>query len=81
MDSSVQSYALLRIYFNEDDHTRQRGAPPLAEALLERLQQAGVPGATIYRGVMGYGAHHQIHTTQLLRLTEHLPLARIFHEG
>ncbi|MEG3638115.1 DUF190 domain-containing protein [Magnetococcus sp. PR-3] len=73
MKAQPAAHALLRIYFNEDDHANKRG-PPLAEVLLEHLQNAGIPGATIYRGVMGYGSHHQVHATSLLRLTEHLPL-------
>ncbi|ABK46083.1 protein of unknown function DUF190 [Magnetococcus marinus MC-1] len=68
-----QHLALLRIYLNEDDHTGL-GGPSLSGVLMERLKEAGVPGATLYRGVMGYGSHQQMHATSLLRLSEHLPL-------
>ncbi len=49
---------LLRIYCSE--HDRWQGQP-LHLAILEALQSADAAGATIYRGIAGYGAHHQAH--------------------
>jgi uncharacterized protein len=71
IDSQKVSWCLVRIYFNEDN---LYNGHPLADYLLDEAQKAGVQGATIFRGVMGFGSHHTIHSTSLLRLTESLPL-------
>ena len=59
------------IYVGESD--RWRGKPPDA-ALLETLKANGAAGATVVRGVAGFGAHSRIHTAAILRLSEDLPL-------
>mgnify|MGYP006420806821 CR=1 FL=1 len=65
------SLSLVRIYFNEDNLYKGQ---PLSDYLLNEVEKSGVSGATIFRGIMGFGVHHHIHTTSLLRLTESLPL-------
>lgn len=62
---------LLRIYISESD--RDDGHP-LDEAIVDVLQAAGVSGATVIRGVAGYGSSAVLHTTHVLRLSEDLPL-------
>jgi PII-like signaling protein len=47
---------------------------PLHAAILEKLLSLGVSGATVLRGVEGYGSHHKIHTANVLFLSEQLPL-------
>ena len=44
------------------------------QALLETLKKEGLAGATVTRGVAGFGAHSRIHTAALLQLSEDLPL-------
>ncbi|GAP05362.1 MAG TPA: CBS domain-containing protein [Anaerolinea thermolimosa] len=61
----------LRIYFGESDQWRGR---PLYLALLDALKKQGLAGATVVRGVAGFGAHSHIHTASILRLSEDLPL-------
>ncbi len=61
----------LTIYIGEADRT---GARPLYQAILERLKKEGLAGATVTRGVAGFGAHSRIHTAALLQLSEDLPL-------
>ena len=61
----------LRIYCGEDD---RHGRMPLHEALVRAAFDAGLSGATVLRGSMGYGAHHHIHTARVLRLAEELPV-------
>ena len=63
--------ALLRIYIGEADRHDGR---PLYEALVELARQRGMAGATVLRGLMGYGASSRVHTTKVLRLAEDLPL-------
>ncbi len=61
----------LRIYIGESDHWRGQ---PLYAALLEALKAQGLAGATVLRGVAGFGAHSRVHTAAILRLSEDLPL-------
>lgn len=61
----------LVIYFGEADRWRGK---PLSAALLETLKAEGLAGATVLRGVAGFGAHSRIHTAAILRLSQDLPL-------
>jgi hypothetical protein len=62
---------LVRIFIGESDHWHHR---PLADALVERLRQEGFAGATVFRGIAGFGARSVLHTSHLLRLSEDLPI-------
>lgn len=62
---------LLSIYIGESDRWRNK---PLYAAILETLKKEGIAGATVTRGVAGFGAHSRIHTAAILRLSEDLPL-------
>lgn len=61
----------VRIYLGESDHW---GGEPLYLALLQLLRAEGAAGATVLRGIAGYGAHSCIHTATILRLSEDLPI-------
>lgn len=62
---------LLRIFIGESD---RQGHRPLYEAIVEEARRRGMAGATVVRGVMGFGAHSRIHTSKILRLSEDLPM-------
>ena len=62
---------LVRIYIGESDHWHGR---PLYQAIVEKVREAGMAGATVLRGLEGFGAHSRIHTSRILRLTEDLPV-------
>ncbi|MFL5686336.1 MAG: DUF190 domain-containing protein [Chloroflexota bacterium] len=62
---------LLRIYIGESD---QWHGKPLYQAIVERLRERGLAGATVLRGIEGYGAKAHLHTTRILRLSEDLPV-------
>jgi len=62
---------LLRIFVGESDRWHGR---PLYEAIVFRAREAGLAGATVLRGLMGYGAKSRIHTAKVLRLSEDLPI-------
>jgi len=63
---------LLRVYIGEDD--RYKGMP-LFEAIIRKLRETGLAGATVVKGIQGYGASSRvIHTARLLRLSEDLPI-------
>lgn len=62
---------LLRIFIGESDRWEGR---PLYEAIVHRARAAGLAGATVIRGLEGFGAHSRLHTTRILRLSEDLPV-------
>jgi hypothetical protein len=62
---------LLRIFIGEGD--RWRGQP-LFEAIVRKVRESGGAGATVLRGIEGFGAHSRIHTARILRLSEDLPI-------
>jgi PII-like signaling protein len=62
---------LMRIFIGENDKYRGK---PLYEALLHRLRERGLAGATVLRGVAGFGASSTMHTAKVLRLSIDLPL-------
>ncbi|HEY5089586.1 MAG TPA: DUF190 domain-containing protein [Polyangia bacterium] len=62
---------LVRVFIGESDKWHHQ---PLHMALLERLRRDGFAGATVTRAVAGFGAQSTIHTAQILRLSEDLPL-------
>jgi PII-like signaling protein len=61
----------LRIYIGESDTWHGR---PLYQAIVRRLREEGLAGATVLRGIEGFGAHSRLHTTRILRLSQDLPL-------
>lgn len=62
---------LVRIFIGESDHWHHQ---PLAIALVERLRKEGFSGATVFRGTAGFGAHSVLHSSQILRLSQDLPV-------
>lgn len=62
---------LLRIFIGESD---KRGGRPLHEVIVEAARRRGMAGATVLRGVLGFGASSRIHTSKILRLSEDLPM-------
>ena len=62
---------LLRIFVGESD---KHGHHSLYEAIVLRAREMGLAGATVTRGVMGFGKHSIIHTAKILRLSEDLPM-------
>ena len=62
---------LLRVFVGEGD---RHGHRPLYEAIVLKAREAGLAGATVLRGVMGFGKHSLIHTAKILRLSEDLPM-------
>jgi PII-like signaling protein len=59
------------IFINSTDQWHGRS---LYSAIVQVCQEKGVAGATVTRCVEGYGAHHTLHTTRLLELSENLPV-------
>lgn len=62
---------LVRIFIGESDQWEGR---PLYEALVHRAREEGLAGATVLKGIEGYGAGSVVHTTRILRLSQDLPI-------
>jgi PII-like signaling protein len=61
----------LRIYIGESDTWEGKN---LYEAIVLKARDLKLAGATVFRGVMGFGANSHIHTTRVLRLSDDLPV-------
>jgi PII-like signaling protein len=62
---------LLRIFVGESD---KHGQQPLYETIVFEAKKQGLSGATVTRGIMGFGANSKVHTTKLLEISSDLPL-------
>ena len=62
---------LLRIFIGENDRWEGK---PLFEAIVLKAREMGCAGATVLRGIEGFGAQSRIHTARILRLSEDLPI-------
>lgn len=62
---------MLRVYVGEDDHFEGK---PLYTAIVMALREAGIAGATVVRGIEGFGKASRIHTANILRLSQDLPV-------
>lgn len=62
---------LVRIYLGESDRWHGK---PLYQAIVERLRERGLAGATVLRGIEGFGANQHLHSTRILSLSEDLPI-------
>jgi uncharacterized protein len=65
------SVKLLRIFIGEND---KLGQQPLYEAIVFEAKKRGLSGATVTRGIMGFGANSIVHTTKLFEISSDLPL-------
>ena len=66
-----RSGQLLRIFIGESD---RHAGKPLYEWLVIQAKEQGLAGATVLRGLMGFGANSRIHTSKILRLSLDLPI-------
>jgi len=61
----------LRIYIGESDTWKGEN---LYAAIVKRAKELHLAGATVFRGIMGFGANSRIHSTKILRLSQDLPV-------
>jgi len=62
---------LLRIFLGESDRVDGK---MMYEAIVRTARESGLAGATVLRGIEGFGARSRIHTAKILRLSEDLPI-------
>jgi PII-like signaling protein len=62
---------LLRIFVGESDRHENQ---PLHEWIVRRAREHGLAGATVLRGIEGFGAASRVHTARILRLSSDLPI-------
>ncbi len=62
---------LLRIFIGEND---KYDGHPLYEWIVLKAKEGGLAGATVLRGLEGFGAHSRLHTAKILRLSSDLPI-------
>ncbi len=62
---------LLRIFIGETDSYKGK---PLYEQIVLKARELNFAGATVVRGIMGFGADSRMHTAKILRLSEDLPI-------
>jgi len=70
MKESKKGY-LLRVLIGEDDQYRGR---PLYEQIVLKARELKLSGATVFKGIMGFGADSLIHTAKILQLSEDMPI-------
>jgi len=62
---------MLRIYFGENDMRKDK---PLYRAIVEKCRELDIAGATVFRGIEGYGASTLIHRSSLLSFSSDAPI-------
>lgn len=62
---------LLRVFIGESDTWHGK---PLYEQIVQKARQLNLAGATVLRGILGFGAHSRLHSAKLLSLSEDLPI-------
>ncbi|WP_297459787.1 DUF190 domain-containing protein [Thermococcus sp.] len=61
----------LKIYIGENDRFDGK---PLYKAIVEKLREMGMAGATVYRGIYGFGKKSRLHSADVMRLSTDLPI-------
>ncbi|HNB23497.1 MAG TPA: DUF190 domain-containing protein [Candidatus Melainabacteria bacterium] len=62
---------VLRIFVGETD---KHDGVPLHEWILKKAKEHGLAGGTAFRGIAGFGAHSQIHSSKILDISSNLPI-------
>ena len=66
-----ENATMLRIFIGENDHYKGK---PLYEQIVMKARELNLAGATVTRGILGFGADSRIHSAKVLTLSEDLPI-------
>lgn len=78
MDKLGTTGKLLRIFVDEEDRWHGK---PLYVAIVEALRSAGFAGATVLKGIEGYGSHRSVHSARVFDFSTNLPvLIEVFEQ-
>lgn len=75
MAVKLEKGLMLKVFLGETD---RHGRVPLYEWLVRQGQEHGIAGATVFRGLMGYGSHSTLHTAKILDISTNLPITILF---
>ncbi len=67
----MKDHCLMRIFIGESDRVNGR---PLYEVIVDKARELRLAGATVFRGIMGFGAESHMHSAKFVRLSEDLPI-------
>lgn len=70
----MQAPVKMMLIFLDETDTWGESRVPLYEAIVESLMQAGISGATVNNGIMGFGANRQLHRKRLFGVTDERPV-------
>lgn len=71
MDKQAVTGTLLRIFVDEEDRLHGK---PLYEAIVEALRENGFAGATVLKGIAGFGNHKRLHSARVVDFSSNLPV-------
>lgn len=69
---TTEKTGILKIYLGESDKIQGR---PLYEEIVFEARKKGIAGATVYKGIMSFGASHSVHTMKIFALSGDMPVA------
>jgi uncharacterized protein len=71
IDMDLQEGILVRVFITDKD---KHEGMLLADWIVHKAREVGISGATVLRGIEGFGTHSKIHNTRILDLSDNLPL-------
>lgn len=71
MTQDLETHSLMRIFVDESD---RRDGKPLYMSLVEQLQKLGCAGATVFKGIEGFGAHRELHAARAFDFSNNMPV-------
>ncbi len=70
----IEAPAKLLLIFVDETDTWGESRMPLYEAIVEKLYESGIDGATVHAGIMGFGANRRVHKKRLFGVTDDRPI-------
>ncbi len=71
MARDLETLSLMRIFVDESD---RRDGKPLYMSLVDELQKLGCAGATVFKGIEGFGSHRELHAARAFDFSNNMPV-------